>query len=393
LGFLVIRRSRLAGGMLLMVAVGLGSGAVLGQATRPSTQPVTHGAITDREKALWTEIERLQRALGGAMTGEAWFEQARAARQQLLAKLQLYQTLYPGGARRDALIRAELGLRFELATLGEGSLEALEKRVAEILAHPPSRAAEAEAAYWRLMCAQIVTESSPESLATLDLQELDGALRVEMERYLDAYPGSPRALSLAERLFRAAQRAGDQAGMRRALEHVRAHFPDHPHVEELEGRWRRIADIGKPVELAFEREEGVRFDVRTRRGKVVIVVVWASFHEGSRALVRQIDDFVAVHPDVDAVGVNLDATRAEMEAARGALGVAWPQWCEETGWGHTFARAWGVRELPEVCVIDRAGRLAGWTQPAGAWQALVRDVLRDGSCGEGAASRPSGAGS
>jgi len=69
--------------------------------------------------------------------------------------VQLYLTLYPGGAYRDEAVHIELQTLFELATLEDGDFEPLCRRVQELLAAPPSPDAEQEAAFWEVTCRRV----------------------------------------------------------------------------------------------------------------------------------------------------------------------------------------------------------------------------------------------
>ena len=82
------------------------------------------------------------------------------------------------------------------------------------------------------------------------------------------------------------------------------------------------------------------------------------------------------HPELAVVGVNVDESVRRMNAVCSELGPAWPQFNDGMGWANRFARQWGVRRVPTVFAIDRAGRLVGFGG-AEAWRELAGSVLEN----------------
>lgn len=314
-------------------------------------------AITSQEQALWQSVVTLRDSQPTTQPFDRWFEAARRQRQALLDRTRLYLTLYPGGTHRDEAIRTELTALFELATLGDGTLAALCERVAVLLRNPPSPAAEQEAAYWQIVCER--AESRPTSQPG-DMGE-DPALLAAYRRYVDRYPDSPYVPRLATLLFEDAARRADRPTMLAMVELLGTRFADDAGTEGVRAAWRRIEAIGHPFWLQGQTADGEELDSRRYLGAPVIVVVWAGYDLAACQRAVAIELFRQTRPTVHVIGVSLDETAEAARAAARRLRLTWPQYFDGLGWGTTFVRTWGVREMPFVFVIDAEGRLVGAT--------------------------------
>jgi hypothetical protein len=384
----------------LAVAGGLAALPCPAQTSRaPAAQPATRPVrlVTPQEESLWQSIMVLRGSAPAAPPHADWFRVAQQRRTVLRGQLQLYLTLYPGGAYRDEAVRIELQTLFELATLEHGDFAPLCQRVQALLAAPPSPDAEQEAAFWEITCrrvAQVRARSAatqPTSAASQPeadpLAVDDAETLAAFAEFLRRYPQSRYAPRLATRLYEAAAARGERGAMLAAVEHLGTHFPSHAATRALLAAWNRVETIGKPFWLAFKTSDGRSIDTRAWSGQPVLIVVWASFDASACQRVREVEAFRRAHPALRVVGVNLDDDAEHLEAATKRLGVDWPQFNDGLGWGNEFARTWGVRALPLVLVLDQAGRLVGATAE-GQWVDWSAALLSGAA--EGPATRPAG---
>ena len=112
------------------------------------------------------------------------------------------------------------------------------------------------------------------------------------------------------------------------------------------------------------------------KGRPVLIVVWAGFSPRARACAREVEAFRREQPGLQVVGVNLDGSEKQMDAACRELGLTWAQFNDGLGWANRFARRWGVRKVPTVFVVDRQGRLLGWGGDEG-WRELAAAALQN----------------
>lgn len=99
---------------------------------------------------------------------------------------------------------------------------------------------------------------------------------------------------------------------------------------------------------------GDRLDLAALRGHVVVLDFWASWCPPCRASVPAIEAFSRAHPDVRVVGVNVEAHRdpAFVADAHARLGASYPTVQDVDG---SLERAYGIRGLPTLLVVDRDG--------------------------------------
>lgn len=319
-------------------------------ATNADPPTTSAAAPHDREAQLWNEIVALH---DPAVTP---VDNASLINRQI-DKIQTYLTLYPGGAHRDAAIRLELEARFALAVVAGQPFATLQRRVADLLAQPPGPQSEGEVAYWRVLLDTL--SADPTTVA-------QPAVRARQRReawlaYVRDHPLNCTVPSLVADLFSHARQTGDGALECELVALVETHHPDHPMTEELAGRLFQREFVGGHVGLPL--------------GRPLIVVVWASHDPAARDAVVALRDSLRPHdPKLLLLSVSLDPDRSAAATASRSLGVNWPLYCDELGWGGHFVRRWGIRDIPSVIRVDPAGRLVGVAGPTD-WHALVGDLV------------------
>lgn len=339
-------------------------------AGRPSSRPASP------DEVLWQEICQLDREMPGEESYAARLELLLRRRRALLEKVRQYLTTYPGGARRDEVVRLELRALFEIGTLLGGAYEPLCRRVDAYLRRPPSEAALHEAAYWAIHCRRLDSTSAASQPASAPAARHDRELLAAYREYVEQHPRSRYVPRMATVLFDAAADHQDVLEMRRLVGQLRRCFPDHVATASLAARLRCSEAVGQPFSLTFETPGDGQVNTAQWRGQPVLIVVWAGFIPEARACVAKIEAFRLDHPEVRVVGVNLDDSEQQMRAVCRELGLNWPQFNDGRGWANRFALQWGVRKIPWVFVVDRAGRLVG-SCGAGGWPALVAAAVEN----------------
>ncbi|OJW26985.1 MAG: hypothetical protein BGO49_21840 [Planctomycetales bacterium 71-10] len=209
-----------------------------------------------------------------------------------------------------------------------------------------------------------------------DRGDFDGSLR-DLQALLAAKEGdgpvlgTPELLGVADSYYQRLVHAGRydvaEKAFRLVLEKAEA-----PEVRDyLAARLNRLKLVGKPAPaIAGKDLDGRPFDLAAHRGKVVLVVFWASWSLPSAAEVAWLQEtYDADHArGFEIVGVNLDPLQDEKAgpdsflpaARRFALdyNLRWPNLLNGPD-AADHARAYGVTQIPASVLIDRDGKVAG----------------------------------
>lgn len=142
---------------------------------------------------------------------------------------------------------------------------------------------------------------------------------------------------------------------------IHTNFKDHHLAEWARGAERRLKLTGNPLELSGVLTNNMPFDMNQVKGKVAVVVYWASHTSSGPADFARLKQALNGQKDVVLVCVNLDA-KAEsatsfmaqhpvqafhvLQAAKDAAGLRGP-----------LANYYGINVLPTLFLVGRDGRV------------------------------------
>ena len=133
--------------------------------------------------------------------------------------------------------------------------------------------------------------------------------------------------------------------------------------DELRGRvaddLKRLDLLGNEVPLRFTTADGKAVDAADHRGKVIIVVFFASWSPPSTAALATVQRAIGALPKDRAqiLGVSLDNKPEQLAAVVKQHGVTWPVAFDGQGWESPLVRSLGINALPTVWLLDKQGRL------------------------------------
>jgi peroxiredoxin len=119
---------------------------------------------------------------------------------------------------------------------------------------------------------------------------------------------------------------------------------------------KRVSFLGRPLPLQFTGIDGKSYDLRTWRGKPVVLLFFATASEPARTAFAQLQEGLAGFGDsVVLLGVSLDSkqedvTRFLAERKR-TIPVAW----DGKGWNGELVQRFGVNAVPSAWLIDQRG--------------------------------------
>jgi peroxiredoxin len=137
--------------------------------------------------------------------------------------------------------------------------------------------------------------------------------------------------------------------------------------------------IGEPAPaLTLQTLDGQRIETGALRGKVVMLVFWASWCDPCRDELPLVSAFAARYrrQGLEVLGFSLDDAQSLPAVRAIAARLSFPVGLLPSPWAGGYGRIW---HLPVSFVIDRQGRLAydGWSDRDPVWHAdkLERVVL------------------
>jgi thiol-disulfide isomerase/thioredoxin len=150
-------------------------------------------------------------------------------------------------------------------------------------------------------------------------------------------------------------------------------------VEGLQGFKKMASAIGTPVSFQFKALDGTAIDTAQWKGKVVLVDFWATWCGPCVAeMPRMKSLYDQYHAQgLEVIGISCDESAEPLQKFVAAKGIAWPQWPPQNdeGW-HPEAKAWGVRGIPTMFLIDKEGLLRSVTA-RGELETLIPQLLAE----------------
>ncbi|MEQ9411913.1 MAG: TlpA disulfide reductase family protein [Fuerstiella sp.] len=127
------------------------------------------------------------------------------------------------------------------------------------------------------------------------------------------------------------------------------------------GALRRLDLAGKPLQLAGRSLTGQQIDASQYRGKVTLVVFWATW---ARPYTDELPKLVAIHKKYqrsgfEILGVNLDADASGIQAYLARYGGEWQHLRDPEGTDGQLSRDFGIVSVPTMFLVDQTGKVAG----------------------------------
>ena len=284
-------------------------------------------------------------------------EAIAAARQHLdkqEANLRQFMVRYSQDSRRYSVRVRLSGVLHAKAKFGGNT--ALREESAKLLADiennpenpPPVRA---DAAFAR------ISQTMEDMAGRLDVSSRE-SLGSEVQRFRETYPDDRRTSGLLAEL--ATLYDNDPDHKRSLLNQALVRASDPSLRLRIEDDLKRIDLLGKVLDFRLQPVSGgPAIDLASRRGRVVVLLFWASWSGPSLrelAGLMKLAETYSGRP-VDFLSISLDEDRTALLAMIKAAGLQWPVHCDGSGWKGEVIKATGVNALPTVFILDRHGVL------------------------------------
>ncbi len=109
--------------------------------------------------------------------------------------------------------------------------------------------------------------------------------------------------------------------------------------------------------LEFAGLRGDPVNLANLKGKVVLLDFWATWCGPCRKVMPDLVETYKEYHDqgFEVVGISLDQDPSQLEQYLRDTGITWAQYYDGLGWNNKIARRFGVRAIPHVVLIDKAG--------------------------------------
>ena len=152
---------------------------------------------------------------------------------------------------------------------------------------------------------------------------------------------------------------------------------------------RRMSLLGKPIEVIGRTIDGKQFDWKAYRGKVVLIDYWFMTCKPCLDEIPNVKRLYNLYHDrgFDVVGVNVDDSRAEVEAFVKNEGIPWVTLFDTLSTGeHPMSSYYGVIGYPTLLLVGKDGNVVSLEARGEKLQELLAKML--GPAGDSPTSDP-----
>lgn len=131
-------------------------------------------------------------------------------------------------------------------------------------------------------------------------------------------------------------------------------------VGMLEGKSKRLGLLNNEMELAGDTFEGQPFDLKSLKGKVVLVDFWATWCGPCRGEIPNMKEQYELYHEkgFEIVGVSIDDDRKALEEFLGEEKLPWIHLHQNDGTGsHANAERYAINAIPACFLIDQSGKV------------------------------------
>ncbi|MBC8289995.1 MAG: TlpA family protein disulfide reductase [Planctomycetes bacterium] len=159
-------------------------------------------------------------------------------------------------------------------------------------------------------------------------------------------------------------------------------FPGTPQGKQAAAPLRRLALIGKKLDLGGPTLDGGFLQVADFAGSPVLIVFWSSQAKPFVDQLPKVMPIVSRHEKIglQVIGVNLDLAEPDLDAFLEKTGLGWRtifhQDQSRRGWSHPVAAYYGVRNIPQFWLVDKAGTVVSTTAQAQTLDAELTKLMQ-----------------
>lgn len=181
----------------------------------------------------------------------------------------------------------------------------------------------------------------------------------DLDEFVKDYPRSPDAAEAMLQLALAQESSGKEEEAGAWYARIVGEFGTTSIAKKATGARKRLASVGKSIELKGKTLDGQAVDLMTLRGKTVVIHYWATWCGPCKA---DMDDLKRLQAKfagkpLQIIGVNLDNEAAPAAEYLRTTRFPWPQLYETGGLEGRLAAELGIWTLPTMILVDKDGKV------------------------------------
>jgi peroxiredoxin len=185
----------------------------------------------------------------------------------------------------------------------------------------------------------------------------------ELEAYSQRWPQAPDTVDAIAQLAVSLELSGRIDDAKRWYGVLASKHAQTSAGVRARGALHRLDLAGKPLQLAGTTITGQQIDISQYRGKVTLVVFWATW---ARPYTEDLPKLVAAHQKYQRSGFEILGVNLDSESTAGSIrqylaqhGGNWHHLRDPKGTEGKLAAAFGIVSVPTMFIVDKAGRVAG----------------------------------
>ncbi|MGA3172183.1 MAG: TlpA disulfide reductase family protein [Chthoniobacteraceae bacterium] len=144
---------------------------------------------------------------------------------------------------------------------------------------------------------------------------------------------------------------------------------------------KRLSLVGKPLDMTWVAVDGSTVDLKSLRGRVVLIYFFATWSAPSMYALDWVRGLGAGSGSVARLGICLDNDPVSVPDMLTAHSITYPVYCDGEGWHGKLVRGLGINSLPALWIVDRDGILLTIDAKDDA-QSIIEKAVPIGDSGE-----------
>lgn len=201
----------------------------------------------------------------------------------------------------------------------------------------------------------------------------------DLEGYVKKYPQGEDSAEATLQLAITQEFSGKEPEAREWYEKLRTSYVGTPPSKRAEGALRRLDLVGKKFDMKGPGLKGGEIDMGDYRGRVVLVLYWATWCKPCTEDLPQIRALYQQQQGAgfEIIGVNLDTGNAGVDAYLNEHQIkTWPQIHEPGGLESAPAVSLGIISLPTMILVDREGKVVSRNASVADLQTTLPQLLK-----------------